>query len=799
MSSSPATPIRRTLMQMIFLSCGAVLVVTTVSFFAYELLSFRQSSVQQLRTLGEAIASNSTAALAFENPEDGASVLAAFEADPHIVAAALYDASGAVFATWPADLDRGTLPAAGAVRRYEFGAFGLSGFEPVAQGGRRLGTLYVASNLDAIYERLRLYALIVAVVVVLSSLAAWAIARRLQHRLLRPTLALADAARAVSDRHDYNVRATRTGTAEFDLLTDTFNHMLTQIQQSEGKLHAQLSRLGLLQHITRAIGDRQDLQSIFQVVLSSLEDNLPIDFGCLLLLDNDGRMLVVGRLGEASLAHAQALGLTEGRAVPVDPNELARCLAGELIYEPNVGGVPFPFPRRFATAGLHSLVIAPLLVENKVPGVLVCARAAPDAFSSGECEFLRQLSEHVALASHQARLYGDLQQAYDDLRQSQLTVLQQERLRALGQMASGIAHDINNAISPVALYTESLLEREPNLSERTRNYLTTIQRAIDDVARTVSRMREFYRERETQLTLERLNFNRAIQQVMDLTRPRWNDQPQQRGAMIELHMDLDPALPDVMGADNEIRDALTNLVFNAVDAMPTGGRLEVRTRVARRPDGTESVVVEVTDNGVGMDEDTRRRCLEPFYTTKGERGTGLGLAMVYGMIQRHSAELEIDSAPGKGTTVRLIFAAFTASTAMTGRFQKLPVPGRILRILLVDDDPLLIRSLQDTLSEDGHLVTATNGGQAGIAAFRAGIERGEPFDITVTDLGMPHVDGRKVAAAIKAMAPAAPVILLTGWGQRLIADNDLPPHVDKVLSKPPRLQELRAAFAELTA
>ncbi len=140
------------------------------------------------------------------------------------------------------------------------------------------------------------------------------------------------------------------------------------------------------------------------------------------------------------------------------------------------------FPQRFAArGGLHSLVIAPLVVENEVSGVLVCARRNPHAFSSAECEFLRQLSEHVALASHQAGLYAALQRAYDDLRASQLTMLQQERLRALGQMASGIAHDINNAISPISLYTESLLEREPNLSERARSYLTTIQRAIDDV------------------------------------------------------------------------------------------------------------------------------------------------------------------------------------------------------------------------------------------------------------------------------------------------------------------------------
>jgi CheY-like chemotaxis protein len=205
----------------------------------------------------------------------------------------------------------------------------------------------------------------------------------------------------------------------------------------------------------------------------------------------------------------------------------------------------------------------------------------------------------------------------------------------------------------------------------------------------------------------------------------------------------------------------------------------------------------VSDTGIGMDEDTRRRCLEPFFTTKGERGTGLGLAMVYGMIQRHSAELEIESAAGKGTTVRLGFPAHTSSAVSTNQSVGLPAAVRRLRILLVDDDPMLIKSLQDTLQEDGHQITATHGGQAGIDAFAAALKRGEGIDVVITDLGMPYVDGRKVAASIKMLSATTPVILLTGWGQRLIAANDIPPHVDKLLSKPPRLQELRAALSEL--
>jgi signal transduction histidine kinase/ActR/RegA family two-component response regulator len=631
----------------------------------------------------------------------------------------------------------------------------------------------------------------------LSLVIAYLLSRRLQHRMSRPITQLADTARAVSDQHDYSVRAAAIGTLEFDMLAGAFNHMLTQIQESEGKLRSQLARLGLLQHITRAVGERQDIQSILQVVLDSLDANFGADFDCALSYDRATNTLTVARLGAASRVHLPQLDLAEATAVPIDVEGLSRCLGGQLVYEPEATEVPAPFTRRFAAAGLHSLVIAPLVVESEVSGMLVCARRNPHAFSSAECEFLRQLSEHVALASHQAGLYAALQRAYDDLRQSQLTMLQQERLRALGQMASGIAHDINNAISPVSLYTESLLEREPSLSDRARGYLTTIQRAIDDVARTVSRMREFYRDRETQLTLEQVDLNRAVEQVVELTRPRWNDQPQQRGTSIELRSELAPGLPAIMGADNEIRDALTNLVFNAVDAMPNGGTLTIRTRVSGSDTGAASIIAEVTDTGVGMDEETRRRCLEPFFTTKGERGTGLGLAMVYGMIQRHSAGLEIDSTPGQGTTMRLVFAAASAS-AITGKFPMPVMPTQSLRVLLVDDDPMLLSSMQDILREDGHAVVPTNGGQAGINAFTAACDRNEPFDLVITDLGMPYVDGRKVAAAVKALSPATPVILLTGWGQRFIAARETPPHVDRVLSKPPKLSELRTTFVELT-
>jgi PAS domain S-box-containing protein len=572
---------------------------------------------------------------------------------------------------------------------------------------------------------------------------------------------------------------------------------VTERKRAEERIRSQLEHLRLLDHITRATGERQDLKSIFQVVVRSLEDSLPVDFGCVCLHEAATNALRVSCVGARSEALAHELVMDEHAAIDVGGNGLERCMQGQLVYEPDVGNVSYPFSQRLARGGLRSVVMAPLRSESRVFGVLVVARLHVEAFESVECEFLRQLSEHVALAAHHAQLYGSLQQAYDDLRRTQQAVMEQERLRALGQMASGIAHDINNALSPVSLYTESMLETEKNLSERARGYLETIRRAVEDVAQTVARMREFYRQREKQLELAPVDAGELAQQVLDLTRARWSDMALRHGTAIMARTELEAGLPKVMGVESEIREALTNLVLNAVDAMPAGGTLTLRTRLLRGEGGdAEAVAVEVSDTGSGMDEQTRRRCLEPFFTTKGERGTGLGLAMVFGMAQRHSCELEIDSAPGAGTTVRLVFAIPAAIPAGAAPAVPPEVPPR-LRLLLVDDDPVLIKSLRDALETDGHEVVAANGGQAGIDEFRASVGRGQPYAAVFTDLGMPYVDGRKVAQAVKEASPGTPVVLLTGWGRRLVAEGDIPPHVDRVLAKPPRLHEVREALAQV--
>jgi CheY-like chemotaxis protein/anti-sigma regulatory factor (Ser/Thr protein kinase) len=368
--------------------------------------------------------------------------------------------------------------------------------------------------------------------------------------------------------------------------------------------------------------------------------------------------------------------------------------------------------------------------------------------------------------------------------------MQHERLRALGQMAGGIAHNINNAISPISIYTDLLLEDEPDLSATAREYLETIQRAIRDVALTVEGMREFYRKRPAEVVLGLVNLNEIVQHALDLTRARWSDIQQQRGAAIHATAELDPQQPVVWGLASELREALINLIFNAVDAMPDGGALTLRTRVVNGG-GRNTAHIEVADTGVGMDDDLRRRCFEPFVTTKGERGTGLGLALVYGVVQRHNARIEIDTQPRRGSTFRITFLTATGEPAGSHGGHEAAGPMVRLRILVVDDDPRLLESLGHALRSDGHAIEIADSGAAGIARFENALARGRPFDWVITDLGMPHVDGKKVAQAIKATSPATPVVLLTGWGHRLVAEDGVLPNVDHILSKPPRLSELR--------
>jgi len=246
---------------------------------------------------------------------------------------------------------------------------------------------------------------------------------------------------------------------------------------------------------------------------------------------------------------------------------------------------------------------------------------------------------------------AELSAALQQITETQRLMLQQERLRAFGEMAGGVVHDFNNALMSVIGYSELILQDPALLDDKPAvlSYLKTMNTAGRDAAHVVGRLREFYRPREAADVFETVNLNEIIEEAVALTQPKWRDQALADGRTIEVQLELEK-VSTIAGNPSELREILTNLIFNSVDAMPDGGIITARTQ---RVD--DLVVFELIDTGLGMSEEVRTHCLEPFFSTKGDKGTGLGLSMVFGVIKRHDGELEIESQPGQGTTFRISF------------------------------------------------------------------------------------------------------------------------------------------------
>jgi signal transduction histidine kinase/CheY-like chemotaxis protein/HAMP domain-containing protein len=809
------------------------LLLVSAAFVAYETFSFQKRMRQELLVQAQTAGDLSAVALARTNTADAAKILAALAGHEHIAAAAIYKGN-TLFVQYPARLAAAAFPSApqpGDYSHLDYNGDSLVLFHEIKTAAGPVGSVYVQSDLGALRANVRQNAVFFAWFIVATATVAFFLSKRMQRGISEPIIQLAKTARTVSADKNYSLRAPRQGRAELGELTDNFNEMLGQIQQrdvilhkindnlekrvqertrdleseiaerkrAESALHEQFTRTKLLNQITHAISERQDLESVLYTVLRQLEEHLTVDLGIVCLFDRTSETLSVAALRLKNPLLTSRLDLHEGEVMSLDQTGLRVCKHGEAVVLPDTHKSSVLLSEKFAAAGFRSAAAIPLLVDGKLFGTLVVSRLAAESFTASECEFLHMLSEHVALAAHQAQLHAELEKAYNDLRQTQQTVMQEERLRALGQMASGIAHDVNNALSPIVGFAD-LLCRAEKLSDNGKKYLNYIKTAGEDIAHIVARLREFYRQRDTGEALQTINLNDLARQVIDMTRPRWRDIPQGRGVMIEMRSDFDANLAPLVGIESEVREALTNLVLNAVDALPEGGAITVRTRVGAQgsADNTPThVLLEVRDTGTGMDEETRRRCLEPFYSTKGAGGTGLGLAMVFGVMERHGGQVEIDSEVGKGTVMKLIFPI------RHGETEAAPAPdGRIestgpLHILCIDDEPLLRELLRELLESEGHKVILADSGQSGVDAFRAAAGKHNPFDVVLTDLGMPYLDGRQVVKLIKQESPATPVIMLTGWGSFMKEDGDLPDQVSGILTKPPRSNELREMLRRL--
>ncbi len=358
-----------------------------------------------------------------------------------------------------------------------------------------------------------------------------------------------------------------------------------------------------------------------------------------------------------------------------------------------------------------------------------------------------------SLTGREGTLEGILAIVRDTTAQRELEAQmhQSEKLTALGQMAGGIAHDFNNLLQAILGYAQ-LMAKSPGNVDVVKRGLDVIEKAATGGAETVRRIQKFARLRPEEAFVA-LDLNQVIRDSLAITRPRWEEKKVKGG--VPLKLELDPgSVPVVMGRPAELNEVVTNLVLNAIDAMPEGGTLRISTRL----EDHRHVVVTVGDTGVGMTEEVRKRIFDPFFTTKGEHGTGLGLSVSYSIVKRHGGEMRVDSRPGGGTTFTIVLPVGMTTSDAAGDGTE-STGDRKGRILLVDNDRQVMTILGEMLADAGHHVLPVPSGAEAVRVFVPG-----GFDLVITNIGMAGMSGWEVAERIRAHDPHVPLIFITGWG-----------------------------------
>jgi signal transduction histidine kinase/ActR/RegA family two-component response regulator len=391
--------------------------------------------------------------------------------------------------------------------------------------------------------------------------------------------------------------------------------------------------------------------------------------------------------------------------------------------------------------------------------------------------------EDLSLRQRYRRLLKQL----SELKRAQQQVIQRERLHALGQMASGIVHDFNNSLTPILGASDFLLMNPEMLNNKdeAKTLIESIRTAARDARNVVHRLREFYRPDEDAVS-ESIDINPVIEQVILLTHPKWKEQTQAGGQSIEIKLDL-KRIPTVRASESRLREIFTNLILNSVDAMPRGGTITITTDI----DG-DHVVAKVSDTGKGMNEEVCQRCFEPFFSTKGKNGTGLGLSMAYGIIQKWGGTITAESEINKGTTITIHLPAENIPPVRSNEVTYETDTIAPLTILVADDNPPSRDIVSRHLRANGHTVdTATNGRET-VAMCLA-----KKYDLLVLDRVLADMDGLTIAATMSHEHPEFRIILLTGYNDPSEDTSHLPEGVDFLLEKPVTQSDLRWAIGNV--
>ncbi len=352
-------------------------------------------------------------------------------------------------------------------------------------------------------------------------------------------------------------------------------------------------------------------------------------------------------------------------------------------------------------------------------------------------------------------------------------LVRSEKLKALGEMAAGVAHDFNNLLA-IILGNAQLLERgmERYKSEEIKERLKILVRTAEEGGKTVRRLQHFTCREASRQHFTRIDLNEIVRSAIASISPRWKDEAEANGTAIRIKEKLGK-LPPLLGSRSELMEVLTNLIFNALEAMPEGGEITVKTEAKEN-----EVYFYFTDSGKGIPKKIKGKIFDPFFTTKGPQASGLGLSVSCGIIERHQGKIKVDSTEGKGTT-------FTISIPIPLQTpqdeEKLEAPEKISsrKILLIDDEEGIRDVLGTIFKDEGHRVTLAGTGTKGLDQFKQ-----SDFDLVLADLGMPEMSGWELAKKIKEIDPGIPVGLITGWGVAITKEKMKEEGVDFILLKP---------------
>jgi len=557
---------------------------------------------------------------------------------------------------------------------------------------------------------------------------------------------------------------------------------ITERERADAVLARRTRQLEALRTVTEEITRERDLPTVLRLIHTRAMELIGGDSGAVYLWD-EVTQVAIPQSWQGFDAWMADVRIRPGDGVT--GTVLAR-RQGMLVNSFRTSPYATPF---WLERSPHVAVLGePLLYGDRLVGAITVTRNDPACpFQDDDQRLLQFFAAPAAIAIENARRIAQLTRTAEDLQRAQGELVRTETLRALGQMAAGVAHDLNNILATVLGQTE--LVRARVADPTARESLQLLETAATDGVHVVRRLQDFARQRPSAPATP-VDLAAAVRDAVELTRPRWETEPQRQGRVIEVDTQVID-LPPILGHAAEVREVLTNLITNAVDAMPEGGRLSL-VGVAD-PDG---VRLAIADTGTGMSDTVQRRIFEPFFTTKGSHGTGLGLAVVYAIMERHHGRIHVDSTPDCGTVVTLRFpAAISYQPAPPPAPAPAPASLAPQRLLLIDDEAPVRRTIAALLGGRGHTVIEADGGAAGLEVLAA-----TPVDAVVTDLGMPGLTGWDVARAVKARAPDLPVLLLTGWGEEVAREGQPADSiVDRILPKPFHIEAFLAALAAVHA